>query len=200
MSFGILSLIPFERIAEGYEEAYVCYEYQLTEKPENFTLHYPSYKEYNIEYQRETSTVIMDDIDTSEVREEIVLNKYNLHLSLDIFGTLIIKNANTGYEREFGSGITSFEVIENNDAFTILVQKDSLETTIYYSDYVIKNNMTNDDEFIDEIVNSFITYELPLVNDIGYITIDNSEYKYPVFYSSTYDYFIIRSGDLYLMQ
>lgn len=200
ISFGILSLIPFERIAEGFEDAYVCYEYQITERPENYTLHYPNYAEYDIEYERETSTIIMDDIDTSEVREEIVLNKYNINISLDLFGTLIIKNTNTGYEREFSSGIKSFEVIENSDAFTILVQKDELESTIYYSDYIIKNNMTNDDVFIDEIIDSFITYELPLVTDIGYITIDNTNYKYPVFYSSTYDYFIIKSGDLYLMQ
>ena len=199
ISFGIISFIPFERIAEGYDESYVCYEYQLTEFPDNYVLHYPVFKEYNIEYQRETSSLIMDDINTDEVREEIVLNKYNINLSLE-FGSLVIKNLNTGYERTFGSGITAFEVIENSDAFTILLQKNNIETTIYYSDYIIKNNMTNEDVFIDEVVDSFITYELPFVNEIGYITIDDTNYKYPVFYSSTYDYFIIRSGDLFLMK
>ena len=199
ISFGFLSFIPFERIAKGYDEAYVCYEYQLTDFPENYVLHYPVFKEYNVEYQRETSSLIMDDINTDEVREEIVLNKYNINLSLE-HGSLIIKNVNTGYEKSFGNGISAFEVIENNDAFTILLQKNDIETTIYYSDYIIKNNMTNEDLFIDEIVESFITYELPLVNEIGYITIDDTNYKYPVFYSSTYDYFIIRSGDLFLMK
>ena len=60
--------------------------------------------------------------------------------------------------------------------------------------------MSNEDAIIDDIVDSIITYELPLVTEIGYITIDNTNYKYPAFYSSTYDYFIIKSGDLYLMQ
>lgn len=200
ITFGLLSFIPFERLAEGYEESYVCYEYQLTEMPENYTLHYPVYDEYNIEHERETISHVMDDLNSGEVVDEITLNKYNISLSLDVFGTLIIKNVNTGYEREFGSGIVAFEVIENNDAFTILLEKDELESTVYYSDYVIKNNMTNDDEFIDGIVDSFISYELPLIQEIGYMTIDDTDYKYPVFYSTTYDYFIIKSGDLFLMK
>ena len=196
--FGIMSLIPFEALAEGYEDAYVCYEYDITEKPENYTLHFPSYEEYVMEHERESNSLIMSD-DGNDFKEVVVLNKYNISVSLDNFGTLHIKNNNTGYERKFESGITSYEVIENDDVFTILLAKDELETTIYYSDYTIKNNMTNDDSFIDEIVDSFIKYDLPLINEIGYITVDDAEYKYPVFYSES-NYFIIKNGDLFLMQ
>lgn len=196
--FGIMSLIPFEAFAEGYEDAYVCYEYDVTEMPENYTLHFPSFKEYVMEHERESKTLVMSD-DGSDFKEVIVLNKYNVSVSLDKLGMLHIKNNNTGYERKVESGISSFEVIENEDAFTILMAKDDLETTIYFSDYTIKNNMTNEDAFIDEIVESFIKYDLPLINEIGYITVDDSNYKYPVFYSEN-NYFIIKNGDLFLMQ
>lgn len=196
--FGIMSLIPFEMLADGYEDAYVCYEYDITSKPNNYTLHFPSYEEYIMKHEKESTTLIMSD-DGNDFKEVIVLNKYNISLFIDKLGMLHIKNNNTGYERKFESGISSFEVIENEDAFTILLSKDELETTIYFSDYTIKNNMTNEDSFIDEIVNSFIKYELPLINEIGYITVDDSDYKYPVFYSEN-NYFIIKNGDLFLMQ
>lgn len=196
--FGIMSLFPFEAFAEGYDEAYVCYEYEITDKPANYTLHFPTYEEYIMEHERETKSLIMSD-DGSDFKEVIVLNKYNISVYLDKLGVLHIKNNNTGYERKFENGLTSFEVIENNDTFTILLSKDELETTIYYSDYTIKNNMTNEDSFIDEIVGSFIKYELPLITEIGYITIDDAEYRYPVFYSAN-NYFIIKNGDLFLMQ
>lgn len=196
--FGIMSMIPFEMLAEGYEDAYICYEYDITEKPDNYILHFPSYEEYVMEHERESKTLIMSD-DGNDFKEVIVLNKYNISVYVDKLGILHIKNNNTGYERKFESGISSYEVIENEDAFTILLAKDDLETTIYFSDYTIKNNMTNEDAFIDEIVESFIKYELPLVNEIGYITVDDSDYKYPVFYSDN-NYFIIKNGDLFLMQ
>ena len=153
-----------------------------------------------MKYEKEEKSLVMSDENTNDVKEVITLNKYNITLELDLFGTLHIINNNTGYEREFEEDITFFEVIENNDAFTILLSKDTIETTIYYSDYTIKNNMTDEDSFIDEIVDSFISYELPLINEIGYITIGESDYKYPMFYSDTYDYFIIKSGDLYLIK
>lgn len=196
--FGLMSLIPFEMLAEGYEDAYVCYEYDITKAPENYTLHFPSYEEYVMEHEREAKSLIMSD-DGSDFKEVIVLNKYNISVFMDKLGSLHIRNNNTGYERKFESGITSFEVIENEEEFTILLSKNELETTIYFSDYAIKNNMTNEDSFIDEIVESFIKYELPLVNEIGYITVDDSEYKYPAFYSEN-NYFIIKNGDLFLMQ
>ena len=179
--FGIMSLIPFENFADGYEDAYVCYEYDITDKPNNYILHYPSYEEYIMKHERESKSLIMSD-DGNDFKEVIVLNKYNISVFLDKLGVLHIKNNNTGYERKFENGLTSFEVIENDESFTILLSKDKLETTIYFSDYTIKNNMTNDDSFIDEIVESFIQYELPLITEIGYITVNDSEFKYQVFY------------------
>ena len=60
--------------------------------------------------------------------------------------------------------------------------------------------MINEDSFIDEIINSFISYELPIISEIVYITYDNAEYKYPIFYSENNDYFIVKNGELFLMQ
>ena len=198
--FGILGFIPFEEFAEGYDSSYICYEYESYKIEEGYTTHFPHYDKYEMKYEKEEKSLVMSDENTNDVKEVITLNKYNITLELDLFGTLHIINNNTGYEKEFEEDITFFEVIENNDAFTILLSKDTIETTIYYSDYTIKNNMTDEDSFIDEIVDSFISYELPLINEIGYITIGESDYKYPMFYSDTYDYFIIKSGDLYLIK
>ena len=198
--FGLLSFIPFENYAEGYDKAYVCYDYEITNIPENHVLHFPYYDTYNMVYEREVTEHVMSDENPNDVKEVIVLNKYNISIWLDTFGTMHIKNNNTGYEKKYEVGISNLEVIENTDAFTILFSKDELESTVYYSDYVIKNNMTNDDEFIDEIVESFLSYDLPLIYELGYLTIEDSEYKYPVFYSENYDYFIIKNGDLYLIK
>ena len=196
---GILSFVPFEQFADGYEDSYVCYDYKVTEFGDNYTIHFPNYDEYFMKHEKESKTYIMSDENPNDVQEVVILNKYNLSVKLKN-GKLYITNNNTGYEKSYGDGFSSFEVIENIDSFIILVSKNQLESTIYYSDYTIKNNMVNDDEFIDEILSSFISYELPNISDIGYITYDKAEYKYPVFYSENNDYFIIKNGDLYLMQ
>ena len=196
---GILSLVPFESMAEGYEESYVCYDYHVTEFGDNYTIHFPNYEEYFMKHERETKTYIMDDENPNDVKEVVVLNRYNISVKLK-GGKLYVTNNNTGYENSFGSGLNDFEVIENNDSFVILVSKNNLESVIYYSDYTIKNNMVNEDEFIDEIVESFIMYDLPYISEIGYITYDNAEYKYPIFYSENNDYFIVKNGELFLMQ
>ena len=196
---GIMSIVPFEALAEGYEESYVCYDYQVTSFGNNYTIHFPNYDEYFMKHERESKTYIMSDENPNDVTEVVVMNKYNISVKLKN-GRVYVTNNNTGYENSFGNGISNFEVIENIDSFIILASKDALESTVYYSDYTIKNNMVNDDEFIDEIVNSFISYELPVISEIGYITYDNAEYKYPIFYSENNDYFIVKNGELFLMQ
>ena len=44
---GIISLVPFDTLAEGYEESFVCYDYQVTDFGDNYTIHFPNYNEHS---------------------------------------------------------------------------------------------------------------------------------------------------------
>ena len=74
------------------------------------------------------------------------------------------------------------------------------ESTIYYSDYLDKAEIINEDYYLDGIKSSFKKFEFPEVSNVGYITLDDTGYKYPFIVSVNSDYFIIKNGELYLIK
>ena len=94
-------------------------------------------------------------------------------------------------------------LLEQPEYYLLLVHEQdqtSGESSIHYTNYIKKGEVKDNQEYLDNLAESLTKELVPDVNEIGYITIDDTNYKYPVFYSSTYDYFIIRSGDLFLMK
>ena len=95
-----------------------------------------------------------------------------------------------------------YEVIEEENEYLILIHSNDGNTSkIYYSNYITKENMDNTDEYLNNLKNSFTEIVLPSLNGFGYLTTEESNYKYPVFADSTNDYFIIKEdGLVYLMK
>ena len=87
--------------------------------------------------------------------------------------------------------IKSFEIIENMSSYIIIINSTNSETKIYYSNFLNKNNLSNTQSFLDEFKKSFRTYDVPLISEMGYMTLKNENYKYPLFISETKDKYII---------
>ena len=64
-------------------------------------------------------------------------------------------------------------------------------TKIYYSNFLNKSSLSNNQNFLDEFKKSFKTYDVPLIKEIGYMTLKDEDYKYPLFISETMDKYII---------
>ena len=75
------------------------------------------------------------------------------------------------------------------------------ESIIYYSDYFNKDTLSNDKEYLNDLKDSFIKYDVPSIEQIGYITLKDNDYKYPYMISDLYDKFIIdENKKLYVLK
>lgn len=193
--------IPFEKLIKGYEDTEVCYEYTNTEMLKDFTVHYPYQKMYKIYYETE-------DVKYNTIGEEPIKVYDTINFKFELYREnkkLYIKNVNTGYKIELeyeNVNNYDYEVIEEENEYLILIHSNDGNTSkIYYSNYITKENMDNTDEYLNNLKNSFTEIVLPSLNGFGYLTTEESNYKYPVFADSTNDYFIIKEdGLVYLMK
>lgn len=193
--------IPFDKLIKGYESTEVCYEYTNTEMLKDFTVHYPYQKKYKIYY--ETENIKYNTIGEEPIKVYDTINfKFELYRENN---KTYIKNINTGYkiELEYEDVYNyDYEVIEEENEYLILIHSNDGNTSkIYYSNYMTKENMDNTDEYLNNLKDSFVEIVLPSLNGFGYLTTEESNYKYPVFADSTNDYFIIKEdGRVYLMK
>lgn len=179
----VVLMLPFQVFVDGYEDYQVCYEYNSKSINYNdIETHYPYHDRYNINYTRDVYVGENDKIET----------KYSFEFFINNDGLLEIRNKNNNdftvldYEN-----ITSFEVIENFSSFLVVINSTDTETKIYYSNFFNKSSLSNTQSFLDEFKKSFKTYDLPYIKEIGYMTLRNENYKYPLFISETMDKYII---------
>ena len=184
MILFVLLFLPIEKLVPEYDDYKVCYNYNKIEKFNNYTVHYPSYERYLIEGEKNEN--IKEDYLMEFMIEGKKVKVTNLLTNISV--NLSFKN------------IANLEVLENEDNYLIIVHTYENEATIYYSDYINKSEIINEDYYLDGLKTSFKKFELPEVASIGYVTIDDTETKYPIAVSVNSDYFIIKNGELYLVK
>ena len=194
MGITFLTLyIPFEKLIPEYKDYKVCYTYNEISKQDNYTIHYPYYKKYMIRNDIDNSYEYENDLD-----KLLSFNNYEYSVSLNDNNTVIVKNINTGYEYKLEfSDVVDILVLEREDDYILVVQTSENESTIYYSNYFRKDNMSNDDNYLKNI--TFKKFELPEIDRLGYISY-NEGINYPYMISSGYDEFIIMDDELYLLK
>lgn len=179
----VVLMLPFQVFIDGYEDYQVCYEYNSKSVNYNdIETHYPYHNKYNINYTRDVYVGENDKIET----------KYSFEFFINNDGLLEIRNKNNNDFTVLDyKNIKSFEVIENFSSFLVVINSTDTETKIYYSNFFNKSSLSNTQSFLDEFKKSFKTYDLPYIKEIGYITLINENYKYPLFISETMDKYII---------
>ena len=179
----VVLMLPFQVFIDGYEDYQVCYEYNSKSVNYNdIETHYPYHNKYNINYTRDVYVGENDKIET----------KYSFEFFINNDGLLEIRNKNNNDFTVLNyKNIKSFEVIENFSSFLVIINSTDTETKIYYSNFFNKSSLSNTQSFLDEFKKSFKTYDLPYIKEIGYMTLINENYKYPLFISETMDKYII---------
>ena len=179
----VVLMLPFQVFIDGYEDYQVCYEYNSKSVNYNdIETHYPYHNKYNINYTRDVYVGENDKIEA----------KYSFEFFINNDGLLEIRNKNNNDFTVLDyKNIKSFEVIENFSSFLVVINSTDTETKIYYSNFFNKSSLSNTQSFLDEFKKSFKTYDLPYIKEIGYMTLINENYKYPLFISETMDKYII---------
>lgn len=193
----LLSMISFNEIIPGYVDNVTCYMYKEADSIDYYTVHYPSKRDYYITYSREDPMYVVDNNDVVSLSSSI--NNFDLEFKIDS-NRLIVKNNKTKYTKKFDfKKIVDLEILHNEDEFTIVLLSNENDDTVYYSNYINYNNLSNDNSYIDEIENSFKEFALPKINNLGYITIDDTQYKYPLFLSDSDEKFIIKNDGIFII-
>lgn len=181
----IFFFLPIGNDIDGYDDYYICYSYDELEIGE-FDEHYSNRLTYTMRHE-------VEDLITGEI----------LHYEFEVFydGKIGIENKMTGdiiylnYENVYG-----YEVIDNIDNFIIVVYDYGEDSIIHYMK-IEKEKLTNNFETLQEIKTSFLSYSLPTLNRMGYLTVEENGYKYPFVISGDGDYFMIDEEDnLYLLR
>ncbi len=177
--YPLMGSIP---VPKDYEDYTVCYTYK---------------ERYlgDIEYHQ--SSYDMNTIEEGEYSFEIE----------DTEDGIILINKNTEEKItlfEYSETITYHTIIyKNNDVYTInIFEKGKYYdgVSLYYSTFVTLNNLSNEYSYLEQIKESLKEYDLPDIDEIGYITRKNDSYRYP--YGSSkqgYVAFIDKDNELYIL-
>ncbi len=179
----VIVMLPLEVFIDGYEDYEICYEFNSKNvNYRDMETHYPYYDKYTINYTRDVYVGENDKIEANYVYEFFINND----------GLLEIKNKNNNDFIVLDyKNISSFEVVENVNSYLVVINCTDTETKIYYSNFLSKSSLSNTQGFLDEFKKSFKTFDVPLITQIGYMTLRNENYKYPLFISEIKDKYII---------
>ena len=195
----ILMLIPYEKLLPEYNQYEVCYKYEEIESMKNYIVHYPYKTEYVIDTNVQKITYDTDAFsDELQMNENTESLKYTFKLNNN--ETVNVKSNSTGYEIKLNyKNVVDLEVLENEDKIIIAIETTENETTVYYYE-VLKTTMANESAFMSGLNKSFTKFELPEIQKMGYLTLDNSDTKYVVMVSKNSDEFIVMNNQLFLIK
>ena len=190
----IMSFIPFSELIPGYVNNTICYTYKELNDLDNYTIHYPSERNYSIKLEKEEKTFVQDE--DNQVFEEYNNNSYNFDFIIES-NKLYVINKNTEYKKELYFDNVSSILILNN--YEIVVLSTTNSDTVYYSNYITYDNINNKDSYLYDLEDSFIEYSVPEIKKLGYITFDDSDTEYPYLYNDKNE-FIIKNGELFIVE
>lgn len=115
---------------------------------------------------------------------------YNFKINDD--NKVVINSDNNNIILDYND-VVSLVVYENTNFYTILISayNDSGDIVIYNSNYMTKNNIRNDINYLNELKNSFKQILLPNIYQLGYFEESGNDYKYPLFISGLEDRYIL---------
>lgn len=153
------------------EEYYTCYDFESI-NIDKIETHYYSYDDYLV------------TLDNGEI--------INIYKDND---KVYLKNITEDYSFDLGFDEVDRVVVIDN--LLLIVTNDTLEYTIYYSNYPL--NIPSDN-YMEDIKSSFIEIYTPDVMSVGYLKDVTNNKTYPMIKSNIFDIFIIKDNKLYLVE
>lgn len=195
----VFIFLPIEKLVPSYDKYKTCYEYVEIDAIANYEEHYPHYDKYyiesNLEINRFEENAFGNNLKEVKRNEDVLIE-----FKLNPNNTVNVKNENTTYEIKLDiAHVRKLEIVENEDNYMVVIEAIENESTIYYS-LINKDDITNGKDFMDFIAGSFKKFDLPEINQVGYITYEGTNAKYPYLVSKNNDKFIIRNDNLFLIK
>lgn len=180
------------------EEIEVCYEFNEKKMSSEYEKHYPNYNSYDISHIRvlEAANPVDATLGSITKTEKFLFNVYITD------NKVYLKNAYTSQVIDLGyENVENIVVVENGNVYGILIYTEDDESTIYYSNFMTKENLINDENYLTQVKDSFKEHPVPYLAGIGYLTSREQDYIYPFALSSNGKEFIIDAkNDLYIIE
>ena len=155
---------------------YVCYQYEKI-KINKIETHYFSYDDYNISFKNSNDEVI---------KLHIYLKNKTVYIGNDE-----IKDIKVNVEN-----VERLVVFQNTIMF---ITNDLTNYKLYYGNYLNVNNADNLEEYIKQISNNFISFDIPDTYSLGYLVDADNGNMYPMIKSSVNDIYVVKENKMYLV-
>lgn len=150
-----------------------------------------NYEEINIENGKMTYFV-EDEFAINYVTDDNHIYNYKLFIEDD---KLNITNMKTGDNIKLDEDAYNFVVYEDGINYVILVNSSE---KVYLSTFMNKENLSDDFVYLENIINSFISFDTPDIIDVGYLEYNSK--IYPLLKSYISDYFIIKDNKVLVIK
>ena len=173
-AFGGLYFVEEPKDYENYE---TCYEYAEMDMGVS-DLHYTSRPRYTIKENGYNFEVLVED-------NELVLRNLNTKDKITLFE----------------SGV-AFEVIKEKDYYMIvaITLDENNNESVEFSKYMSFDSLSDEKSYLKDVKESFISYVIPDIQNLGYLTNDGTDYIYPLMTTLQNNSFVIdENGALYLV-
>lgn len=155
---------------------YVCYQYEKI-KINKIETHYFSYDDYNISFKNSNDEVI---------KLHIYLKNKTVYIGNDE-----IKDIKVNVEN-----VERLVVFQNTIMF---ITNDLTNYKLYYGNYLNVNNADNLEEYIKQISNNFVSFDIPDTYSLGYLVDADNGNMYPMIKSSVNDIYVVKENKMYLV-
>ena len=150
-----------------------------------------NYEEIDINNGKMTYFV-EDEFVINYVNDENYIYNYKLFIENN---KLNITNLKTGDNIKFNMDAYNFVVYEDGLNYVILVNSSD---KVYVSNFMNKDNLSDNLNYLEEISNSFLSFDTPEIIEIGYLEYENT--IYPLLKSYINDYFIIKDNKVMVIK
>ena len=133
-----------------------------------------------------------DEFVINYVNDENYIYNYKLFIENN---KLNITNLKTGDNIKFNMDAYNFVVYEDGLNYVILVNSSD---KVYVSNFMNKDKLSDNLNYLEEISNSFLSFDTPEIIEIGYLEYENT--IYPLLKSYINDYFIIKDNKVMVIK
>ena len=160
------------------------------------------YADYETCYEYVEMDMGVSDLHYSQrTRYDIKEGQYHYELFVEDDG-LVLKNVNTKDKIVLFEKGTAFEVIKEKDYYMLvtITLDDNNNQSVNYSMYMTVDGMSDDKSYLENVKKSFEGYVIPDVEELGYLTNDGTDFKYPLMTTMQNNSFVIdQEGFLFLV-
>ena len=203
ISIIVINFLPIPRPKEEeYLKSQTCYNYNII-KLKEYEITTTTKTKYNIEYRInryiENSIEDADWIDNDAPNKTSLPGEYSFNIYTEE-NRIIFENTITKYKIELEyPNIKNIYVYTYQDNTNILIQTyENYNSIIYYSNYIHKNNLSNDKQYLEELSRSFKKIVTPDSKELGILTTEDN--IYPLIKTMDGDIMIIDNEELLLVK